>query len=183
MSRLALLSMAAPAAMILTSCISPPGTAGRTISATAVYTGVSPPGYVPPGATVALRTTQEIRASAADKGQIFPAQLTRDLVGGNGQVLAQAGAALQLVVLDLAEGGPVARGQVQLGLARVHAGASTFVVRRDLQDLREGGPLGILLETAAAAATKGENLHVPAGAVLDFQTAEPMYLVPAGNQG
>jgi hypothetical protein len=76
--------MFAFATVFLASCLHPPATAGRSASDIAIYTGVSPTGYIPPDSIVEILTTQDISADSENGSATYSAELTRDIVGGNG---------------------------------------------------------------------------------------------------
>jgi hypothetical protein len=166
--------------MVLVSCVHPVGTADRTVSHQAVYTGTSPTGYIPPGNTIQLRVKEAIRTDVESEGKSYTAELAADLVGGNRNIVAPAGSSARLVVIKYTEGGPTTKGQVQLALGSVVANGRTVEVH---SARGPAGPLGTVVSAVPAgggapveAVTSGPELRVPADTILTFQTNEPVYL-------
>lgn len=167
------------------------------------------PGYmtVPAGADVSIRTNEGIDAHDAAEGRSYSAQVARDVVDTNGNIVIPRGSEARLVVrnvgnkiaLDLQsvdvngqrytlDTDEVDRGKDGVGGNRrtgefVGGGAALGAVIGALAGGGKGAGIGALAGGAAGAGaeivTKGDRVRVPAESVLNFRLESNLHLHPA----
>jgi hypothetical protein len=96
---------------------------------------------------VEVRTDEAIQATSAAEGRTYSAQITREVVGGDGSVLVPRGAPAQLAVLAVDEGGRVTSGKLQLALRSITINGQNYLVQTDTSVSGEQG-LGANRRTA-----------------------------------
>jgi hypothetical protein len=162
---------------------------------------------VPAGADVSIRTNEGIDARDASDGRSYAAQVARDVVDTNGNVVIPRGSEARLVVrnignqiaLDLQsvnvngqryilDTDEVERGKDGIGANRrtgefVGGGAALGAVIGALAGGGKGAGIGALAGGAAGAGTeiltKGDRVRVPAESILNFRLESNLKLHPA----
>jgi hypothetical protein len=97
---------------------------------------------LPPGTEISVRNEETIDSSKAAEGQTFPAEVTNDVLDGDGNVVIPAGANAQIVIRSASKGGKI-RGasDLVLDLATVAINGRQYEVTT--ADLTEKGHSGI----------------------------------------
>ena len=97
---------------------------------------------IPSGTRISVRNDGPIDSSQAAVGQTYPAELTTDVRGTNGQVVIPRGARAQLVVKSVSAAGRI-RGAADLVLALKSVSISGRQYLVKTTDIREQGKKGI----------------------------------------
>lgn len=163
-----------------------------------VYTSSNQPGFLPAGTTVSVRTNEPIDANTAQVGQTYSAQVANDIIQPDGTVLVPQGSPAQLAVMNVAQGGVLQSGQVQLGLQSITVNARTYMVaspvatassnqglganRRTAEFVGGGAALGTLIGAVAGGGTGaliGALAGAGGGAAVQVLTKGSQVHVPA----
>jgi len=81
-----------------------------------VYTAPAPPGVLPVGTDLVLRTERGINTDRAVPGQVFPAEVANEIVDAEGQVVVPRGSPAELVVVNARTGGAFGTPELQLAV-------------------------------------------------------------------
>lgn len=131
--------------------------ANRAAPPPPVYTSTTQPGLLPAGTRVVVRTDEAIDATSASRGQVYPAHVAREIVGGNGNVLVPAGSPAELTVMDVSQNGRIESGQIQLGLKSITINGRKY--RTDTESVSAAGNRGL-------AANRRTGEYMGGGALL-----------------
>ena len=112
---------------------------------------------LPAGSQISVRTDQAINADTASTGTTYPATVSSDIIGDNGQVVVPRGARANLVVQQIKEGGTFTSGNLVLDLDSIDVNGHRY--RVSTEDLSKGNGSGI-------GANKRTGEMVGGGAVL-----------------
>ena len=135
-----LLALITCAALAGAGCASHQGSASRTIPAGPVYTSAAPPGVIPAGTELVLRTNESIDTDRAMPGRVFEAQVDRSVVDVRGDTIMPAGSPAQLMVVSAQSGG-VTTAQLELAVRSLTVNGNRYNVVSDVSEqesAREG---------------------------------------------
>lgn len=166
--------------LIGAGCAARQGSASRSIPAGPVYAPSAPPGVLPAGTNVVIRTIQGINTDRAVQGQVFSADVDQPIIDVRGATIVPAGSPAQLVVLNSSQGGTVGTPQLELALRSITVNGRTYDVvsdvseeqaqqqglgknRRTAEMVGGGAVLGTLLGAIAGGGT-GAAIGAAAGA-------------------
>jgi hypothetical protein len=143
---------------------------------------------LPPGATLALRTAQEIDSSSSSPGQTFAAVVSRNIDDVTGQTALTSGSPAKLMLLRVHQ--TSAKGELfELLLASVTLNGDSYLVRNESQAANSalpGARLGTFLggvpgtehfPAARQLTVSGERIWVPEGSLLTFRLDRPVLLI------
>jgi len=160
---------------------------------------------IPAGSEIAIRTDEDINSRSASESRSYAAQVARDVVDANGNVVVPRGSEARLVVrptngnevaLDLqsvnvngrryiVDTNEITRGNQGLGKNRrtgeyVGGGAGLGALIGAIAGGGKGAGIGAIVGGAAGAGaqvlTKGNEVRVPAETVLNFRLDSPVNL-------
>lgn len=133
---------------------------------------------VPVGASISVRTDEDINGQNAAEGRTFPARIVQDVLDENGNIVIPHGSPAALVVRRVTEGSTLTSPSYVLDLDSVRVGGRRYVVntsdidagqqgigknRRTAEYVGGGAVLGTLLG-AIAGGGKGAAIGAAAGA-------------------
>ena len=162
-------------------CASNRGQASRTIPpAGPVYAAPSPPGVIPAGTQLALRTDERIDTNRAVPGKTYSATIDRPVITVRGNEIVPAGSPAQLVVVSSTGGGTFGTAQLDLAVRSLTVNGRTYNVssevneeqarqqglganRRTAETVGGGALLGTLIGAIAGGGT-GAAIGAAAGA-------------------
>ena len=125
--------ISAALALAGTGCAHNQGSANRTVPpAGPVYTAPAPPGVLPAGTDLVLRTNERIDTRQAAAGQVYSAQVDRPIVDVNGRTIVPAGSPAQLVVANTSGGGTLGTPQLELAVRSITVNGRTYNVASDV---------------------------------------------------
>jgi len=144
---------------------------------------------LPPGATLALRTAQEIDSSSSSPSQTFAAVVSRDINDTAGQTVLPSGSPVKLILLRVQSAS--ANGNVfELRLASVTLNGDSYLVSNESQAANSalrgarletflGGVPGEepLPATPRQLTVSSERVWVPDGSLLTFRLDRPVLLI------
>jgi hypothetical protein len=140
-----------------------PGTAAPLGNATALganpntaYPGRNPV-TLPAGTEIEVLANQNIDSKTANEGQVYSADVARDVLNSAGQVVIPKGSPAELVIRRVSGGNITGGSEMTLDLQSVKVGGHRYLV--DTQDLQQKGTPGI-------GANKRTGEMVGGGAVL-----------------
>lgn len=96
---------------------------------------------VPAGTQVTVRTDQAINSDVANSGQTFPAVISQDVMGNNGEIVIPRGSPAQLAVNQVQSGGVTGSPTLTLALQSVTVNGRTYLV--DSETVQQSGNTGI----------------------------------------
>ena len=173
-------------------------TGSSNLVETQVVTTPAPEGAIPAGTRLMVRTTQPLDSRRQGAGHRFNAVLEADLVGPDGAVVAKRGTTvygqlaqakqagrlagkteMTIVLTDLLIDNkltPIRTSAVQAvgegagkgTVGRVGAGAAIGGIANGSKGARRGAAIGL----GTAVLTRGNQINIPAGTILDFQLAD-----------
>ncbi len=159
-----------------------------------VNTNSSVAGQIPAGTELVIRTNDAIDATANNVGNSYSAEIARDIVGADGNVLVPQGSPAELTINKVGKTTPgVGSNQVSLALRSVTIGGNTYQVRtntveqsgnrgiganRRTAEMTGGGALLGTVIGAVAGGGKGAAI----GAVLGGGAGAAAQVLTAGNQ-
>jgi hypothetical protein len=134
------------------------------------------PNTIPAGTRLEVRTNQAIN-SAEGEGKSYNAQIEKDVIGSDGQVLLPKASPVELVVMETREKGGVRGAGLRLGMRSVTVNGQTYLViskeierstglganRGTAEKVGGGAALGTVIG-AAAGGTRGAVIGGLAGA-------------------
>jgi len=149
---------------------------------------------VPRGATVEVRPNEAINVSRWDRGRIYPAHVTRDVLARDGDVVIPRGSYAELIVRET---GP---GQYTLDLESITAGDRRYALdtagpqyNMSQENYNNGnGLVGAIVGAIAGAngervESRGDHIFIPPDSVLTFQLQQPLFVTnwrdPGYDQG
>ena len=97
---------------------------------------------MPAGTEVSVRNEETIDSSKAAEGQTFPAEVTKDVLDGEGNVVIPAGANAQIVIRSASQGGKI-RGASDLVLDLATVAIDGRQYELSTADLAEKGRSGL----------------------------------------
>lgn len=149
-----------------------------------VRTVTSEPGVVPAETPLVVRTNDTVSTDRAFRGTIYDASLAEDVLDQSGTVLIPKESPVELGVFSFGFLGPGGAGMTELvlGLRAVTVNGVSYPL--ETAEPQRNGGLGASDHTAkwvggtaaGQVLTRGKRIHVPAGALLRFQTEEPIRL-------
>ena len=151
-----------------TGCASHRGSAARAIPpAGPVYTAAAPPGVIPVGTDLVIRTNETIDTDRAVSGRLYSAQLDRPIVDVRGNTIVPAGSNAELVVVNSSSGGTVGTPQLELAVRSLSVNGRTYNVVSDISQ-REASQEGLganrrTAETVGGGAVLGTLIGAIAG--------------------
>ena len=101
--------------------------AEQTQAPASVQAQSAPPGVIPQGTQVVIRTDENITAQNADQNSSYSATVASDIIGSNGQVLVPKGSPASLAVFKNS-GGTMGTDQLVLGLRSVTISGRQYAV-------------------------------------------------------
>jgi hypothetical protein len=154
--------------VLYSGCASHSGSAARSIPpAGPVYTAAAPPGVIPTGTDLVIRTNETIDTDRAVPGRLFPAQLDRPIVDVRGNTIVAAGSTAELVVVNSSGGGTVGTPQLELAVRSIAVNGRTYNVVSDISE-QEASQKGLganrrTAETVGGGALLGTLIGAIAG--------------------
>ena len=152
-----------------------------------VHTVTTEPGVLAPGTALVVRTRDTVKTREAHRSTTYFANAAADILDQNGAVLIPKESPVELVVRPLSYLGPGGVGMTVLTLDvdAVTVGAIRYPV--DTHDERPGaGGIGVdrgaarwtgdREDAARHVVTRGQNINVPAGSLLEFRIQAPIRL-------
>ena len=116
-----------------TGCAAHQGSAARTIPpAGPVYTAPAPPGVIPTGTELVIRSNETIEAVRSVPGRLYSAQVDRAIADSRGQQIVPPGAPAQLVVVNASTGGTVGTPQLELAVRSITVNGRKYDVVSDV---------------------------------------------------
>jgi hypothetical protein len=97
---------------------------------------------LPAGTQISVRNEETIDSSKASEGQTFPAEVTKDVLDGEGKVVIPAGANAQIVIRSASKGGRI-RGASDLVLDLATVAIDGRQYQLNTADLTEKGRSGV----------------------------------------
>ncbi len=136
-----------------------------------------PPGMIPAGTVFEIRTNEAIKSDSAAVGRTYQAEMARDLTAQRGEVLIPMGSPVQLIVLNVSEGGRISEDKIELGLRSITVNGKEYAIstgslgrsegiganQRTAEMVGGGALLGTLIG-ASAGGGKGAAIGAAAGA-------------------
>ena len=143
------------------------------------------PGVVPKGTLLVVRTNDPVSTDRAFRSTIYEGSLSEDVIDQNEKVLIPKESPVDLSVFSFRFLGPGGGGmsELVLGVRAVTVNGVTYPVET-AEPQRDGG-LGANSHTpkwvggngeVGRVLTRGRRINVPTGALLSFQTDEPIRL-------
>jgi outer membrane lipoprotein SlyB len=104
---------------------------------------------IPAGTELAIRTNENIQATPQDVGRAYSAEISKDIMGPNGQVLVPRGSPAQLTIVNTSTGSMGAgSNEVALGLRSINVNGRTMNVQTDTQKASNDRGIGANKRTA-----------------------------------
>lgn len=142
-----------------------------------------------PGTQVAVRTDQPIEMHRWDRGRIFPARVAKDVFARNGDIAIPRGSYAELIVRET---GP---DQMAVDLESVTVNGMRYVMdttgpQFNMPNGEYNNGAGLLGNIVGAISnghvqveTHGNEIQVPADAMLTFQLQEPLHVAGWADPG
>jgi len=142
-----------------------------------------------PGTQITVRADQLIEVHSWDRGRIYPAHVARDVIARDGDVAIPRGASAELIVRQT---GP---GQMALDLESVTVNGMRYAMdttgpqfNMPRGEYENGGGLlgdivGAISGGQVQVETRGNELRVPADAIITFRLQEPLHVVGWNDPG
>jgi hypothetical protein len=142
-----------------------------------------------PGTQIRVRTDQPIEMHTWDRGRVYPARVIGDIYARDGDLAIPRGSYAELIVRRI---GP---DEMALDLESVTVKGQRYVMDTtgpqynmpNDQYQNGGGLLGSIVGAIsgghASVATRGNEIRVPAGAMITFQLQEPLHLAGWSDPG
>ena len=144
---------------------------------------------LPSGATLALRTAQEIDSYSSSLSQTFAAVVSRDINDTTGQTVLPSGSPVKLILLRV-QSASTKSNVFELRLASVTLNGDSYLVRNESQAANSpitGARLGTFLggvpgeqpipATPRQITVSGGRVWVPDGSLLTFRLGRPVVLI------
>jgi hypothetical protein len=96
---------------------------------------------LPAGTEIEVMTNQAIDSKTANEGQIFSADVSQNVVNGNGQVVIPKGSPAELVIRRVSSGNVTGGSEMTLDLQSLKVSGRRYLV--NTQDLEQKGSAGI----------------------------------------
>jgi hypothetical protein len=130
-------------------CASHNGSASRVVPAGPVYASAAPPGLIPAGTQLVLRTNQPINTDRAEPGRLYSAEVDRPIVSVRGNTIVPAGAPAELIVVNASNGGTFGSANLELAVRKVAINGHNYNVVSDVTEQQSSQPgLGANRRTA-----------------------------------
>ena len=139
-----------------TSAAAPLGTRSNALGQSTAYPGRNPV-TLPAGTEIEVLTNQNIDSKTATEGQVYSADVARDVVDSAGRVVIPKGSPAELVIRRVSAGNVTGGSELTLDLQSVKVGGHRYVV--STEDVQQQGKAGI-------GANKRTGEMVGGGAVL-----------------
>jgi hypothetical protein len=115
-------------------CATHQGSAARAVPPGPVYTNPAPPGVLPAGTEVVIRTNQSINTNRAVAGQEYSAEVARPIVDIRGYNVVPAGSRAELVVVNTSSGGTFGTPRLELALRSITVNGRNYEVASDISE-------------------------------------------------
>src|SRR5260221_2105858 len=139
---------------------------------------------VPGGTQIQVRPNEEIRVSEWDRGRIYTGNVARDVLARDGDVAIPRGAAVELIVRQIAPGRMAIDLESITVQGRRYALDSSGGPRFNTGEYANGGGLlGAIVGAVTGARTEGGQIFVPPDGILTFETRAPLRVVDWGDPG
>ena len=147
---------------------------------------------IPPGTDIQVRLDGRIEMSTWDRGRIYPAYITEDVIAKDHDVSIPRGSQVELIVRE------VAPGQYTLDIESITTNGQRYAVDTSgpqvnvPRDDGSNGLIGAIAEGIAGTVgeqveTKGREIRLPVGSLITFRLLEPLRVVnwkdPGYQQG
>src|SRR5581483_11729069 len=119
---------------LTTGCATHQGSAARTIPPGPVYTSPAPPGVIPTGTQLVIRTDETIDTDRAVPNRLYSAQVDRAIVDSRGDQIVPAGAPAELIVVNTSTGGTVGTPQLELAVHSITVNGRKYNVVSDVTE-------------------------------------------------
>lgn len=146
--------------------------------------------YVPPGSEIQVRPDTPIDVSHWDRGRIYPAHVSRDVVARDGDLVIPRGSYAELIVRQIGEA------RYALDLESVTVNNQRYVVDTSgpqysmpRADYDSGnGVVGAIVGAITGATggnveANGGEIRIPEGSMVTFRLNEPLHVVNWGDPG
>lgn len=144
---------------------------------------------VPPGTQIQVRTDQPIEIHQWDQGRIYQGRIARDVIARDGDVAIPRGANVEMIVRRVGDH------EMALDIESVTVNGRRYAMdtagpefnahRNDYQS--GGGLLGSIVGAVSGGnvqvVTHGDEIRVPAEAMVTFQLQAPLHVVGWGDPG
>jgi hypothetical protein len=140
---------------------------------------------IAPGMNIEVRADNPIEVAKWDHGRIYTGHVARDVVARDGNVAIPRGANAEMIVRQI---GP---DQLVLDLESITVNGRRYVMdasgpqfnaaRADYD--RGAGLVGSIIGAIAGVDTRGGEIRVPAGSMLNFQLQQPLHVVDWNDPG
>jgi hypothetical protein len=117
-----------------TSCARDRYDTTRNLPSGPVYTGAAPPGVIPAGTQLVLRTNAQINTDTAATGQRYPAQVASAIIGSQGNVIVPEGSPAELTVVSSQGGGTFGTPQLALAVRSLTVHGRTYPVVSEVSE-------------------------------------------------
>jgi len=177
-----------------------PGAAPSAAAAPAATPGPASPGTVPVGSKLVVRLDETLDSARTPAGQSFTATLEADLVGGDGATVVPMGSTvLGKIVEAQASGRVVGRAELEIAFTEVRVNGRLIPIqsqgvqavgentaRKSARQVaagaliggaiggKDGAGKGAMVGGAAALMTRGNQIQIPAGTLLELQLLAPL---------
>jgi hypothetical protein len=140
---------------------------------------------IPPGTQIVVRTDQPFELHTWDRGRIYPARVAEDVRARDGDIVIHRGANVEMIVRQT---GP---DQMALDVESVTVNGTRYAMdttgpqyNMSRQDYDRGaGMIGNIVGAITGGQVRGNEINVPAGAMITFQLQQPLHVVNYRDPG
>jgi hypothetical protein len=103
---------------------------------------------VPAGASISVRTAENINSQTAVEGRTYPATIEQDVMDSTGNVVVPRGSEAALVIRQVNEGGTLSNGNFTLDLDSIRVNGRRYVVNTEDMNAKDQNGIGKNKRTA-----------------------------------